>query len=263
MKKYKFTKKHRENLSLSLRGYIKTDEHLKNIGLALIGKSLSEERKKHMRKKHILKPGFVSAMSGKHQTEYQKLRTSEVHSGKIVSKKTRKKLSKSMILAHEEGRLNTKKENHPNWGKKFSKKLYPKMGWRTSRKNQILPIKDTSIEIKIQKFLKLLSLEFFTHQYMKITHSYRCDILILVQKGITQKTIIECDGDYFHGNSDTQQLKDWQIERKRIDELRTKELIAKGFRVIRIWESEIKEMELNDLQIKLKEEDRREEFKKE
>jgi DNA mismatch endonuclease (patch repair protein) len=64
---------------------------------------------------------------------------------------------------------------------------------------------------------------------------------------ISKKTVIECDGCYWHG-CPVCNLKKYNgiEERKRIDKKRTKELEKKGFRVIRIWEHEIRAMELND-----------------
>jgi len=108
---------------------------------------------------------------------------------------------------------------------------------KDSRKKQIFPLKDTSIEIKIQNFLKQLNINFLTHQYIKeIEHGYQCDILIP-----SMNLVIETDGDYWHkypiGND--------------IDHIRTKELLEKGFKVLRLWEFEIKKMELNDFQSKL------------
>ena len=47
--------------------------------------------------------------------------------------------------------------------------------------------------------------------------------------------IVECDGNYWHK---------YPI-RRDIDNVRTKELIEKGFRVLRLWESEINDMDLN------------------
>lgn len=103
---------------------------------------------------------------------------------------------------------------------------------KKARAKQIFPIKDTSIEIKIQNFLKQLGIEFFTHQYIKkIEHSYQCDIFIP-----SLNMIIECDGNYWHkypvGNN--------------IDHIRTKELTEKGFKVLRLWENKIRIMKLND-----------------
>ena len=111
-------------------------------------------------------------------------------------------------------------------------------GLLENRKTQVLPVKDTTIEIKIQNFLKQLGIEFFTHQYIKeIEHGYQCDIMIPVQEGITKKTIIECFGTYWHN---------YPIGRE-IDTTRCKELREKGWRVLIFWENEIKLMHLNDL----------------
>ena len=121
---------------------------------------------------------------------------------------------------------------------------------KNKRKLQIFPIKDTSIEVKIQKFLTQLQIEYFTHKYMHIEHGYQCDIFIPVQKGIMQKTIIECDGDYWHGNPllyKEGKLNEKQKQQQRKDNIRTQELIKKGFRVIRLWETEINNMKCYDL----------------
>ena len=104
------------------------------------------------------------------------------------------------------------------------------------RKNIIIPVKDTSIEVKIQNFLKQLNIEFYTHQYMHIEHGYQCDILIP-----SMNIVIECDGDYWHkypiGND--------------IDHIRTSELLENGFKVLRLWGSEIKQLDLNKFKDKL------------
>jgi len=116
------------------------------------------------------------------------------------------------------------------------------------RKYQITPMKDTKIEIKIQNFLKESKIEFYTHYYVsEITHSYQCDIFIPVQNSILQKTIIECDGDYWHGNPMKYSYpSEWQKKQIEEDIVRTKELQEKGFRVIRLWESDIEKMNINN-----------------
>lgn len=115
-------------------------------------------------------------------------------------------------------------------------------GLLKNRKTQILPKKDTSIEVKIQNFLKELNIDFLTHQYIKeIEHGYQCDILIPVQEGIKRKTIIECFGDYWHK---------YPLGRE-IDIKRCRELRAKGWRVLVFWEKEIKLMNLSDLKEKI------------
>lgn len=90
-----------------------------------------------------------------------------------------------------------------------------------------------------------LGIEFFTHFYVKeIEHKYRCDIFVP-----SIRLIIECDGDYWHGNPkfySEEILNERQRWKINLDELRTKELIEKGYRVIRLWGSEIKEMNIEN-----------------
>lgn len=125
-----------------------------------------------------------------------------------------------------------------NGGKK-SEEHKRKIGLNTKkhRWKQVLPIQDSSIELKIQDFLIKLGIEFYTHFYVKeIYHSYQCDIFIP-----SKKLIIECDGNYWHNYPNL----------RRIDKIRTTELINNGFKIIRLWESEIKPMELNEFKERL------------
>ncbi len=174
-------------------------------------------------------------------TQKTKEKISESEKGKIVSDVIKRKLSKAKIGVKR---------------KPFSKKTIQKM--KENRSNQILPLKDSSIEVKIQNFLKKLRIEFFTHQYIKIPHGYQCDILIPAMN-----LVIECDGDFIHcnpakyppnfvryPNSKSNQPAYVIWER---DKIRTKELIEKGFKVLRLWGSEIKEMNINIFQNKLME----------
>lgn len=109
---------------------------------------------------------------------------------------------------------------------------------KRNRSKQVIPMQDTKIEVKIQNFLKELKIEFFTHHYIKeIEHSYQCDILIP-----SMNLVIECDGNYWHK---------YPIGTE-IDHIRTKELLEKGFKVLRLWEIEIKEMNINSFKERLK-----------
>jgi len=146
---------------------------------------------------------------------------------------------------------------NPTCYKKYLKENFSddqKQFMRELRIKQIFPKKDSSIEVKIQDFLKQLGIEFFTHQYIKIEHGYQCDILLPKQKGINQKIIIECDGDYWHGNKEIfkdEKLTERIIKQREIDNKRTKELLKQGFKVFRLWENEIKVMKLNDFKNRL------------
>jgi len=117
---------------------------------------------------------------------------------------------------------------------------FPKDGtMKIRRAKQICPKKDTKIEQKIEGFLQLLGMEYNKHAYMNcIRDAYQCDFLIP-----SLKTIIECDGDYWHGNPRRftgEKLKEFQIQQREKDQQRTEQLVNHGYKVIRLWESEIK-----------------------
>ena len=127
-------------------------------------------------------------------------------------------------------------EENRSWNKGIPHTEEHKKKLKESRKYQILPVKNTSIEVKIQNFLKHIGVEFFTHQYMKIEHGYQCDILIP-----SMNLVIECDGNYWHK---------YPIGLEK-DHIRTKELLEKGFKILRLWESEIILMDINEFKLKL------------
>jgi len=129
-------------------------------------------------------------------------------------------------------------KNHPEVRKEMGKKKiehyknHPESieKIREDRAKRVFPVKDTKIEVKVQNLLKQLGYDFFTHQYMKeIKHSYQCDIFIPALN-----LVIEADGNYWHK---------YPVGRE-IDYIRTKELIGYGFKVLRLWESEINEMDI-------------------
>ena len=222
----------KKGFSIWPNGRIFSKEWRENIGKANQGIKRSEEQ--------------IRKMSGK--TPWNKGIPMLQHIKKKVSKNRRGK-------GVGERNFMYGKEN--KWGK-HTKEAIKKM--KKARAKRVLPVKDTLIEVKIQNFLKTLGIEFFTHQYMKqIKHGYQCDILIPVQEGVIQKTIIECDGDAFHFNPKIYNKND-KIFRKgmtaeekwKLDKIRTKELIEKGFRVLRLWGSEIREINIGKFENKLR-----------
>jgi len=128
------------------------------------------------------------------------------------------------------------KNNCRYWkNKKRDKKTIDKI--KEARKNQS-PVYTTSIEIKIQNFLKRLGIEYRPHKYInEIKHSYQCDIFIP-----SKNLIIEADGNYWHHYP----------MGKEIDHIRTKELIDNGFNVLRLWEHEINAMTVEQFQERIK-----------
>ena len=213
-----------------------------------------------MKKEHKRKIGLANAIIMKQYWKdgkatqnqimrgyYNKNKKEEL--GYVNSPETRKKLSKIMKDKIKSGEFNPRDispfvKGHKTGmtGKKQSE--YQKMivgeKLKETRKYQIFPKKDTKIEVKIQDFLKELKIEYFTHQYMNINHGYQCDIFIP-----SKNLVIECDGNYWHSYPTG----------KEIDYIRTKELIEKGFKVLRLWEIDIKKMTLNNFKQQIGETD--------
>lgn len=228
-----------------------SDEHKMKIGLANKGNKCSEENKKLLSNKFS---GKNHPMYGIHRSEETKEKISIKNKGKLAWNKgipQTKEVKEKLRLANigkkhtEEQKLKVSlklKGSKAYWfGKNISEEAKTKI--RNFRKNQILPVRDTSIEVKIQGFLKQLGIDFFTHQYIKeIEHGYQCDILIP-----SMNMVIECDGNYWHK---------YPIG-KEIDHVRTKELIEKGFKVLRLWEFEIRKMDIDNFKIKLSEVNKR------
>ena len=259
---FKFSKESRLKLSKSLNGHIVSEETKRKISEKKKGTSfgfkfykghkIRNTGRTHFKKGQIPTKEWRENMSkimkklykdGKKKGGFEKGNIPSTL-GKPRSDEVKEKISKKVKQRYEEGsksRFNSgsfKKGQKP-WiaGKTHSIEARQKI--KLKRAKQICPKKDTKIEIKIQNYLKTLGVDFFTHQYMKeIEHGYQCDILIPVMD-----LIIEVDGDYWHK---------YPVGRD-IDKIRTKELIEKGFKVLRLWEHEIKVMSLDDFKNKIKE----------
>lgn len=171
------------------------------------------------------------------------------HKGWRHSEETRLKMKEyktRYVKEHPEEYIRLLKMSEAHKGKHLSKEQIE--GYKIWRRTQVFPVKDTSIEVKIQNFLKELNIPFLTHQYMEIEHAYQCDILIP-----SLNLVIECDGDWWHGNINKYpNLTEWQKAQAEKDKVRTKELIEYGFKVLRLWEHDIKVMDLNKFKENLK-----------
>lgn len=261
-------------------------ERLDSLGRrnGMFRKEVSKKRVNTIKDKY---PNWGDFNIGKKRPDLSEYNKTHIKSGKdhpnyskSLTEHTKNKISKSRIkgiksgkIIHPRGMLGKK---HPNKGLKFeeiygeekSKRLkeilrlnakeYIRLNpthMKNMRKNVVIPMKDTSIEVKIQKFLTNLHIEYFTHKYIsEITHSYQCDIFIPVQKGINEKIIIECDGCFYHACIICKQKEfSWTTKRRELDKVRTKELTEKGFKVLRLKECEIKFMDINKFKIKLQE----------
>ena len=236
----------------SRKGYTHSTETRNKISESNMGKIISKESREKIRRTLM---GTVSNKKGKSFEEiYGRKRAHEIRnkiSKKLIgvrcSPRTEfKKGSKGFNMKHSE---ETKKKLSRVVKENYRQHPEIRLKIIEARKKQVMPTKDTKIEIKIQSLLSQLHLEYFTHKYIsEITHGYQCDILIPAQDGIQQKTVIECDGCYWHG-CPLCNLKPYdKLEyRKELDKNRTEELIKAGFKVIRLWEHDIKEMNTDEL----------------
>ena len=102
----------------------------------------------------------------------------------------------------------------------------------------------SSQEIKIKNLLTELNIKFMFQYRYKLGVA---DFLII------PNTILFVDGDYWHGNIKRfPKLSENQIKQKEKDKKQEKYLIEKGFNVLRLWENEIKAMDINQFQKRLK-----------
>lgn len=199
----------------------------------------------------------------KRRGEKSYIRTPDIIKKNIESsKKGIPRSEETKIKIHKNALINP---NYGMKGKTMSKEGLEKIknSWNTKERKElakeirsklIIPLRDTSIEIKIQKFLSFLHIEYITHKYIsEITNKYQCDIFIREQEGILKKTIIECDGCYWHGcpicsEKRKNKLTEKQLKQIEKDDIRTKELEEKGYKVIRLREHDIKIMELKQFE---------------
>lgn len=198
---------------------------------------LSEKNKQNQRESKL---GNKNGMYGRtpynkgltKETDERVKRTSETHLRLFAEGKEKKRFGK----------------DNPFYNQKHTQESIKKI--RDARAKQNFSWYNSSIEIKIQEFLKVLGIEHMTHFYInEIEHSYNCDIFIP-----SKKMVIECDGNYFHGNPELfpqERLNQKQIEQKERDTFRNKELREKGYKVLRLWENEIRDMTIDDLQNKM------------
>ena len=212
------------------KGRIFTIEHRKNMSKSHIGLNNWTKGRHHSKK---AKEKISIANKGRKLSEETKLKLK----GRIVSEETRKKLSKS-----HKGWIPPKSWYQKRVGQKRNEITKERMknsslkGWKEGRHYLSKKSSNTSIEVKIQNFLKDLNIEFFTHQYLHIEHDYQVDIFIP-----SLNLIIECYGNYWHK---------YPVGRE-IDNLRCKELREKGYKLLVLWESEVKVMNVDDLNYKI------------
>jgi len=198
-----------EKTRRKLRGRIVSEETREKLRLLGTGRKHSEKSKRKIRKaraRQVISEehmrNFRNSMIGRKHSEESKRKMSEAQMGKIFSKEHRRRI-------------------------------------KQKRLEQVFPIKDTKIEIKLQELLKENNIKFETHKSI----IGQPDIII------EPNILIFADGDYWHGwfylngkdYSKQKGLNNEFFEKKIRDDKRiTRKLRHDGFKVLRFWEHEIK-----------------------
>ncbi len=233
-----------------IKGKHHSDETRKRLSFNHLG--LKYPNRKHVYSRTSFQKGHKINLGRHFSEEFGKkiVETRRKNNSYKFSEETRKKLSESQKKRMANPEL--KKRMSLSQKKRFSSPEEIRRAIER-RAKQVFPIKDTKIEVKIQNFLKQLKIEFVTHKYMQIEHAYQCDIFVP-----SLNLIIECDGDRYHFNpkkfkkddkiyKDTPLKKAMTAEEKwKLDANRTREMEEKGLKVLRLWESEISKMNLED-----------------
>lgn len=183
----------------------------------------------------------------------QRKKMSESHKGYKFSDEAKNKMSntrKNLVSMGELFSIETRLKMSKAGGKRFNENPELIAVMKELRAKQKFPNQNSTIEIKIQNFLEQLGIEYYSNFFIKeIPHAYRCDIFVP-----SIKLVIECDGDWWHGNLkkySKEKLTDRILNQMEIDKNRNKELVSNRFNILRLWEGEIRSMELNDFKDKL------------
>jgi len=209
----------RRKMSKVHKGIIFSKEHRKHMSESQKGKHLSEEHKRKLSESHKGKNNFwygtSGPMGGKHHTEEARRKISKAGEGRYFSEETRKKIG----------------DKHR--GKSISQEMRKKL--RESRLHQIIPKKDTKIEIRMQKSLEERNIIFEKHKPI----FGQPDIFI------KPNICVFCDGDYWHANPSIYKADKLVVGNKTARSIWKKDknikekLEKQGFKVFRFWEHQI------------------------
>lgn len=223
------TEEHKIKVSKSLLGREVSEETRRKIGLKHKGKKLSDNQIELLRKINVGNTYHL----GYHQTRDIKEKLRKLYQGKTYeelygiekAKEMKRKIGVKM-KGHpcyknpersKKIREKTIGVNHPMYGKKHTEEFKNKL--REKRLKQIFPIKDTSIELSLQRELNDRNIIYEKHKPL----IGQPDIFIF------PNLCIFADGDYWHNRT-----KSIEIDRNV-----NNQLSQSGFLVLRYWEHEI------------------------
>ena len=172
-----------------------------------------------------LKTG-LAPWRGKERSEETKRKIGIAFAGRKLTLEHKKNISiglRKNIVFMENLKDSAKKMGFLNRGRKFTEEHKNKL--KSTRLRQIFPIKDTKIELRLQKILKEFTILFETHY----------PILGQPDIFIKPNICIFADGCYWHKCP-----KCGFGKGRERDKMVTRELQELGYIVIRLWEHELK-----------------------
>ena len=212
-------------------GYKQTKEHRKKISKNHArfwqGKKFSEVTKRK------ISEGITRAYDKKGRKPLQKYKRKFGKSGRKkgcrATKETRKKMSESAKRSWKEGNKNRnggrkkgqqKGQRPKNWESLYTPEINEKR--RIARLKQVLPTKNTSIELTVKKFLDDNNIKYV--QQFNLGNKFQCDFYLPIAN-----LIVECDGEYWHNREDM----------KKRDKAKNAYAKKCGFKMLRLPEKEI------------------------
>jgi len=165
----------------------------------------------------------VAGMKGKHHTKESKRKSSLAHKGQKAWNKGKVGVQVAWNKgATKETNKSVAKYVNSHKGYKHTEEAKEKI--REKRLQQIMPLKDTSIEVKLQNGLTNCKILYSKH------YPFHKEIATQIDIAIPERKIaIYCDGDYWHN------LPNYIIRDSKANEI----LVKHGWIVLRFWEHEI------------------------
>lgn len=199
---------------------IYSKETLKKMSEHKKGRKISEEHR------NIL----IEANKGRKMTDYTRKRLNEGRKKRWANpkeKENRSKLTRE-LWANEEFRKSMTGKNHPMYGKKLPKEQIEKI--RKARLKQIIPRKDTKIEVRLQNILNENNIKFITHKPI----TGQPDIFI------EPNICVFADGCYWHECPYCGLNLPPNPGARQRDKRINISLQQDGYKVLRFWEHDIK-----------------------
>lgn len=220
----KHTEESKRKISAAHKGKRLSEEHKRKISEAHMGKKRAPFSEEHKRKISLANKGKPSCNKGKKHSVEHKRKTSVALKGRKLSEEHRKKLSevrrgkKRAPFSAEHKRKISEAQKGKTLSEDHKRKL------RRARLNQVLPKKDTSIEVAMQVELNRRSIVYEKH--VPVCGVCQPDIVFP-----ELQIAVFADGDYWHN------LPSYKIR----DKNQNKVLGEAGWAVLRFWGSEIRE----------------------